>query len=317
MDRGSDNAVQEVESGNLPGEGEYFVLDESVFQTGSSDVSSQDRRGVVGHLVSLSDLVFPQGDIKIVDNAGNVLYDGSDKASRFEISGTDATYSYKFDVGFSDATGGGIYLNLNRELTYLELNAQQNSQYGLVVYGGTASIDSTDVTDLDVAIGGSGDIQFAFREEQGDAERGYLYLNTDSNVINDGVEREAASTYTGRTYVGNIGGDADGKAITVVFGKNNAFGNTSNLYVHDDSSVWFADKDLQTKHTQTVGGLTGSGELNFGNAAEVTLKQTSTDNGNTDVTTHTVRVDNVFTGSGKAVLHIDLRALRTADDDPL
>ena len=317
LDRGSDNAVQEVESGNLPGEGEHFVLDESVFQTGSSDVSSQDRRGVVGHLVSLSDLVFPKGDIKIVDNAGNVLYDGSDKASRFEISGTDATYSYKFDVGFSDATGGGIYLNLNRELTYLELNAQQNSQYGLVVYGGTASVDSTDVTDLDVAIGGSGDIQFAFREEQGDAERGYLYLNTDSNVINDGVEREAASTYTGRTYVGNIGGDADGKAITVVFGKNNAFGNTSNLYVHDDSSVWFADKDLQTKHTQTVGGLTGSGELNFGNAAEVTLKQTSTDNGNTDVTTHTVRVDNVFTGSGDAVFHIDLSALRTADNDPL
>lgn len=150
---------------------------------------------------------------------------------------------------------------------------------------------------------------------------GYLYLNTDSNILDDGVAEEQASTYTGKTYVGNVGGDPNGKAVTVIFGKNNAFGSTSNLYIHDDSSVWFADKDLKTRHTQTVGGLTGEGELNFGNAAEVTLKQTSTGNGYTDTNNGVVRVDNAFTGAsadgGGAVFNIDLSALKLNVADPV
>ena len=150
---------------------------------------------------------------------------------------------------------------------------------------------------------------------------GYLYLNTDSNILDDDVAEEQASTYTGKTYVGNVGGDPNGKAVTVIFGKNNAFGSTSNLYIHDDSSVWFADKDLKTRHTQIVGGLTGEGELNFGNAAEVTLKQTSTGNGYTDTDNGVVRVDNAFTGAsadgGGAVFNIDLGALKLNVADPV
>ena len=67
--------------------------------------------------------------------------------------------------------------------------------------------------------------------------------------------------------------------------------------------------------------MTGEGELNFGNAAEVTLKQTSTGNGYTDTDNGVVRVDNAFTGAsadgGGAVFNIDLGALKLNVADPV
>ena len=67
--------------------------------------------------------------------------------------------------------------------------------------------------------------------------------------------------------------------------------------------------------------MTGEGELNFGNAAEVTLKQTSTGNGYTDTDNGVVRVDNAFTGAsangGGAVFNIDLSELKLNTTDPV
>lgn len=309
---------------NFPTSNQFFVLNGKDFRAGTSNISSQDSDGIIGNLLQIpSQVDLPNGKIKIVDDAGAVLYDGSKEASRFEIAGSDANLYYKFNVNFTGGEGKSLIYTLNRELTRIDLTGNQSSQYGLVVFGGAADETSSNLTDLDVAITGTGDIQFAFTNQQGgeDANMGYLYLNTDSNILDDGVAEEQASTYTGKTYVGNVGGDPNGKAVTVIFGKNNAFGSTSNLYIHDDSSVWFADKDLKTRHTQTVGGLTGEGELNFGNAAEVTLKQTSTGNGYTDTNNGVVRVDNAFTGAsadgGGAVFNIDLSALKLNVADPV
>ena len=309
---------------NFPTSNQFFVLNGKDFRAGTSNVSSQDSDGIIGNLLQIPSRDYlPNGKIKIVDDAGAVLYDGSNEASRFGIAGSDANLYYKFNVNFTGGEGNSLIYTLNRELTRIDLTGNQSSQYGLVVFGGEADETSSNLTDLDVAITGTGDIQFAFTNQQGgeDANMGYLYLNTDSNILDDGVAEEQASTYTGKTYVGNVGGDPNGKAVTVIFGKNNAFGSTSNLYIHDDSSVWFADKDLKTRHTQTVGGLTGEGELNFGNAAEVTLKQTSTGNGYTDTNNGVVRVDNAFTGAsadgGGAVFNIDLSALKLNVADPV
>ena len=309
---------------NFPTSNQFFVLNGKDFRAGTSNVSSQDSDGIIGNLLQIPSRDYlPNGKIKIVDDAGAVLYDGSNEASRFGIAGSDANLYYKFNVNFTGGEGNSLIYTLNRELTRIDLTGNQSSQYGLVVFGGEADETSSNLTDLDVAITGTGDIQFAFTNQQGgeDANMGYLYLNTDSNILDDGVAEEQASTYTGKTYVGNVGGDPNGKAVTVIFGKNNAFGSTSNLYIHDDSSVWFADKDLKTRHTQTVGGLTGEGELNFGNAAEVTLKQTSTGNGYTDTDNGVVRVDNAFTGAsangGGAVFNIDLSELKLNTTDPV
>lgn len=309
---------------NFPTSNQFFVLNGKDFRAGTSNISSQDSDGIIGNLLQIPSRDYlPNGKIKIVDDAGVVLYDGSNEASRFGIAGSDANLYYKFNVNFTGGEGNSLIYTLNRELTRIDLTGNQSSQYGLVVFGGEADETSSNLTDLDVAITGTGDIQFAFTNQQGgeDANMGYLYLNTDSNILDDGVAEEQASTYTGKTYVGNVGGDPNGKAVTVIFGKNNAFGSTSNLYIHDDSSVWFADKDLKTRHTQTVGGLTGEGELNFGNAAEVTLKQTSTGNGYTDTDNGVVRVDNAFTGAsadgGGAVFNIDLGALKLNVADPV
>lgn len=309
---------------NFPTSNQFFVLNGKDFRAGTSNVSSQDSDGIIGNLLQIPSRDYlPNGKIKIVDDAGAVLYDGSNEASRFGIAGSDANLYYKFNVNFTGGEDNSLIYTLNRELTRIDLTGNQSSQYGLVVFGGEADETSSNLTDLDVAITGTGDIQFAFTNQQGgeDANMGYLYLNTDSNILDDGVAEEQASTYTGKTYVGNVGGDPNGKAVTVIFGKNNAFGSTSNLYIHDDSSVWFADKDLKTRHTQTVGGLTGEGELNFGNAAEVTLKQTSTGNGYTDTDNGVVRVDNAFTGAsangGGAVFNIDLSELKLNTTDPV
>lgn len=309
---------------NLPTSNQFFVLNGKDFRAGTSNISSQDSDGIIGNLLQIPSRDYlPNGKIKIEDDAGAVLYDGSKEASRFGIAGSDANLYYKFNVNFTGGKDNSLIYTLNRELTRIDLTGNQSSQYGLVVFGGEADETSSNLTDLDVAITGTGDIQFAFTNQQGgeDANMGYLYLNTDSNILDDGVAEEQASTYTGKTYVGNVGGDPNGKAVTVIFGKNNAFGSTSNLYIHDDSSVWFADKDLKTRHTQTVGGLTGEGELNFGNAAEVTLKQTSTGNGYTDTDNGVVRVDNAFIGAsadgGGAVFNIDLGALKLNVADPV
>lgn len=297
-DRG--NTPVTITEGQIPGDGGYFVINGTAFQSSSENIAAQDESTSLGSLVFYAGR-FPEiyGKIKIEDADGNVLFDEADSTSRFNLAGNDAVFSYKISSTYQGVAGGENIILLRR-LTKINLSNQQSSANGLIVYGGSHGKDSSELVDLDVGITGGGNIQFAYTAAQGEADMGYIYLNPlESSIAQDQVAGESISDYSGRTTVGNVPGE-ENKAVTVIFGKNDAFGKTSNLYIHDDSSVWFADKDLRTKHTQTVGGLTGTGELNFGNAAEVTLHQTSTTAGYTDTVKKTVRIDNIFTGQESA-----------------
>ena len=308
--------IPEIPIEEVPGSDEYFVLNSSAFQVSTGNLSAQDTNNSVANLGYVVSSTPPAlGGILIQDQEGKTLYDSKDNTDRFKVSGADGIFSYKLMTSLS-TVGNSWDFKLNRELTHIQLTQQQG--LGVKVFGGSANVNSSELADLDVAIGGTGNVHFAFTDQQavgGDVEMGYLYLTTDSAILADNVEGEDASTYTGKTYVGNV--DGSGKDITVVFGKNNAFGQTSNLEVHSDSSVWFADKDQNQGHTQTVGGLTGSGQLNLGSAAKLTLDQNSTQNGYADIDTHTVRIANSFTGSGNAVFNVDLSDLKTGQEDPV
>lgn len=308
--------IPEIPIEEVPGSDEYFVLNSSAFQVSTGNLSAQDTNNSVANLGYVVSGTPPAlGGILIQDQEGKTLYDSKDNTDRFKVSGADGIFSYKLMTSLS-TVGNSWDFKLNRELTHIQLTQQQG--LGVKVFGGSANVNSSELADLDVAIGGTGNVHFAFTDQQavgGDVEMGYLYLTTDSAILADNVEGEDASTYTGKTYVGNV--DGSGKDITVVFGKNNAFGQTSNLEVHSDSSVWFADKDQNQGHTQTVGGLTGSGQLNLGSAAKLTLDQNSTQNGYADIDTHTVRIANSFTGSGNAVFNVDLSDLKTGQEDPV
>lgn len=308
--------IPEIPIEEVPGSEEYFVLNSSAFQVSTGNLSAQDTNNSVANLGYVVSSTPPAlGGILIQDQEGKTLYDSKDNTDRFKVSGADGIFSYKLMTSLS-TVGNSWDFKLNRELTHIQLTQQQG--LGVKVFGGSANVNSSELADLDVAIGGTGNVHFAFTDQQavgGDVEMGYLYLTTDSAILADNVEGEDASTYTGKTYVGNV--DGSGKDITVVFGKNNAFGQTSNLEVHSDSSVWFADKDQNQGHTQTVGGLTGSGQLNLGSAAKLTLDQNSTQNGYADIDTHTVRIANSFTGSGNAVFNVDLSDLKTGQEDPV
>lgn len=307
--------IPEIPIEEVPGSGEYFVLNSSAFQVSTGNLSAQDTNNSVANLGYVVSITPPAlGGILIQDQEGKTLYDSKDNTDRFKVSGADGIFSYKLMTSLS-TVGNSWDFKLNRELTHIQLTQKQG--LGVKVFGGSADVNSSELADLDVAIGGTGNVHFAFTDQQavgGDVEMGYLYLTTDSAILADNVEGEDASTYTGKTYVGNV--DGSGKDITVVFGKNNAFGQTSNLEVHRGSSVWFADKDQNQGHTQTVGGLTGFGQLNLGSAAKLTLDQDSTENGYADTDTHTVRIANRFTGSGDAVFNIDLSDLEIGQEDP-
>ena len=322
MDGSNSTNVPETTTENpssLPTSNQFYVINQSAFMAGLTDVASQDERDSVYNLILVDygeNFVSPAGNIKIVDEKNQTVYDGSKEQDRLLIDSNDASFSYKLDMGFRDGPNSGTsYFTINRQLTHIELKGQQGT--GLVIHGGSAGVGSDQLKDLSVAIDGTGNIHFVSTEQEvNDEGMGWLYLNTDESITDDGVQNEQQSDYTGRTNVGNISGDGNIKAITVIFGKDNAFGQTSNLYVHGDSSVWFADKQLNIKHTQTVGGLTGTGELNLGSEAELTLEQNSTQNGYADTDTHTVRIANRFTGSGNAVFNIDLSDLKTGQEDP-
>ena len=308
--------IPEIPIEKVPGSDEYFVLNSSAFQVSTGNLSAQDTNNSVANLGYVVSSTPPAlGGILIQDQEGKTLYDSKDNTDRFKVSGADGIFSYKLMTSLS-TVGNSWDFKLNRELTHIQLTQQQG--LGVKVFGGSADVNSSELADLDVAIGGTGNVHFAFTDQQavgGDVEMGYLYLTTDSAILADNVEGEDASTYTGKTYVGNV--DGSGKDITVVFGKNNAFGQTSNLEVHRGSSVWFADKDQNQGHTQTVGGLTGFGQLNLGSAAKLTLDQNSTENGYADTETRTVRIANSFTGSGNAVFNVDLSDLKTGQEDPV
>ena len=302
------NQAIEMSPAVMPTGNEYFQLQLDDFNAPSTgNLASQDELSQVFNLVQWTGglTVLPSTRVVIVDQVGDTVYDSINATDRLSLKVGESTLYYKLQAGFQQL-GVDNFEALQRQLTRIHLDG--NSTFGQQIHGGTNG------TDLSVAITGTGNVSFVYSTADGSDNEGWLYLNTDTDITDDGVVKEQSSTYTGRTYVGNAMGNADGQAITVVFGKDNAFGSTSNLYVHDDSSVWFADNNRQTKHVQTVGGLTGTGELDVGSAAELTLKQTSTASGNTDTTDRTVRIDNHFVGTDDSVFNIDLSQLAATGD---
>lgn len=132
---------------------------------------------------------------------------------------------------------------------------------------------------------GDGNITFGFSE--GD-QRGYLTLNGDD-----------ANNYKGRTFVGYAAdGQISASPTTIYFGKSNAFDDTLNLDVEEQSEVFIGGRDQNRQFVQTVHGLEGEGLISLGSQARLTIAQSGTTTGNYDE--GVIRIDNKFTSSGDA-----------------
>lgn len=313
---GGSTNIETLEDGsNLPTADQSYVLDYSdISLSNASGIASFDETGTAGNLVRVpvqNVPLFPVGNVQVT-NTPDGTYNSSTEGGRF-IYHSQGTANFHFKLGlagegdFSDRRYG--YIQLTRQLTLVDLLGDLSVEVG----ADAPDASSDNWTDLSSALTGKGNINFVFNGTDADVTKGYLYLNEfGANDVPDIKDEEKTSDYTGQTQVG-VGGE---KAVTVVFGKDNAFGNTSNLNVRADSEVWFADVDRNVHHVQTVGGLQGEGILNFGvgetaeKAAEVTLAQSSTTSGNVyvnaDGTETFIGIDNRFEGSGGAVFNIEL-----------
>lgn len=293
----------------LPVTGEQYTLDYSQFSLSStSGIAQMDENSKAGVLLRFPKEYLSGGlygaSIVITGIPDSGDYDSSKSGARFAYSADSADLYFKLGLNDEGDYEDKNYraMVLTRQLTRIDLKQT------LAVEAGSVA-DEENWTDLSSAITGRGNISYVFNGTEDDVPTGYIYLN--ELVIDDLLDIEEESTYTGTTTVGT-GGDKD---VVVVFGKDNAFGKTSNLDVRAGSEVWFADReDAEERHVQTVGGLTGSGILDFGasddsgSAAEVWLHQTSTGSG--DVyedagQNRYVAIDNVFTSSGGGVFHVE------------
>lgn len=91
-DRG--NTPETITEGQIPGDGGYFVINGTAFQSSSENIAAQDESTSLGSLVFYAGR-FPEiyGQIKIEDADGNVLFDEADSTSRFNLAGNDAVFS--------------------------------------------------------------------------------------------------------------------------------------------------------------------------------------------------------------------------------
>lgn len=265
----------------LPGDGDTvtFVFDESTWVDLTGQLYSQDRVGTFNiDASSLPENWDPSG----VDF--QFSYNGQVGNEIVIDAGGAANLHYSLDASYSEIFGEGT-LNIFRQLTSIELTGE-NVPGGLYVGGSTT--EETEQNDLTVGITGGGDISFGMNT----ADVGYLTLNG-----------TAANTYTGRTYVGATD-DNPGNALYLYFGKNQAFGDTANLFVAGDSKVFFDGVSNGNHYSQTVHGLTGTGELNLGTTATLNLAQNSTAVG--DVQGNTIRINNIFKGTEGTLFDVDL-----------
>lgn len=183
------------------------------------------------------------------------------------------------------------YLGVGRLLTEIELTSQDNWQY----------IDAGEESDVDLSakITGSGNVTFGFNAT-GVANEGWLTLNSD--VESD--EFKQVNDYTGVTRVGYTSAGGASDSAHLVFGMTEAFGDTSMLMVSSNSDVRFGGIDGNKAYTQTVGGLSGSGTLNLGSAAHLTLGQSVVQGETTAPTTEApgrISIQNSFIGTGATV----------------
>lgn len=310
---GSINYETVTDGTALPVTGEQYTLDYSQFSlSNTSGIAQMDENSKAGVLLRFPREYLSGGlygaSIVITGIPDSGDYDSSKSGARFAYSADSADLYFKLglnDEGDYEDPENYRAMVLTRQLTRIDLKQT------LAVEAGSDVPDANERnwTDLSSAITGDGNISYVFNGTEADVRTGYIYLN--ELVIDDLLDIEKESTYTGTTSVGT-GGDKD---VVVVFGKDNAFGKTSNLEVREGSEVWFADReDAEERHVQTVGGLTGSGTLDFGasddsvKAAEVWLHQTSSGSG--DVyedagQNRYVAIDNVFTSSGGGVFHVE------------
>ncbi len=215
-------------------------------------------------------------------------------------------------LGIDDWTGINVVLEVNgvRDNTFVIEEANADFHYTSLLSGGNGRwylertlhqiVLKTDLS-IDVAandnpenilnaeLTGSGNVQFQIAD---DNERGWLTIGDESDDV--------SNNYTGKTTVGGEGS----APVTIVFGETDAFGGTANLDVAAGSDVKFGGWDDNKNYTQTVHGLTGLGQLNLGSAAKLTLHQTSTATGHVEGTQ--IQIDNQISGSGDALLAIDL-----------
>ena len=277
-------SIPTINASDLPAANEQFILNINNFQAGSAIFNQDDGFGSSSITIGRIEGSYNTGlrDVQIVGVTGqNSLIVSNDNA--------DLTYGIRVSIREEWDEEGNPYgiVVLQRNLTNIQLKDNDTG------YSVTLDNDSHS-NDLEATINGAGDIHFVHRDDDLGGAEGWLTLNSEGNE------------YYGETFVGqNAATDPDG-AIHVVFGMNEAFGNTSNLYVNQNSEVKFGGMEDNQSYTQDVGGLTGRGDLNLGSNAILSLKQTTTASGNTDTTDRTIRIDNHFVGTDNSVFNIDL-----------
>ncbi len=283
FDLGSGSTTSELPTygGNeLPSAGERVVLDldSAIFNNTTNNIFAQDETGRGLPLFGIEgswgaegvDLVFRQDGQDLVGN--QVTIGVADQAK----------FTYSMNAGFSF----GKYA--------IEYQLQKINLLSTVGYGLNVSASESRTDDLKATLLGGGNITFGYSAENSD--EGFLTLA--------GSEK---NTYTGWTYVGysTDGAPSAGKT-TIYFGKDAAFGDTANLDVEGSSNVYIGGVNRNQDYSQTVHGLRGTGLIDLGSQATLTLDQSSQETGNVSTEDGTIRVDNRFTGEEGAKYEIEL-----------
>lgn len=190
------------------------------------------------------------------------------------------TYSMVGDVGF------GMY-GVRYQLQ--TINLQSTAGNGLYL-----EVSEEEGDDLKAQLIGDGNITFGYVTDN--PAGGFLTLAGSED-----------NTYTGWTYVGySSDGGMSPAATTIYFGKSNAFGDTANLDVHTNSSVYIGGANGDQAYEQKVHGLRGLGLIDLGQRAHLTLNQVSAGTGYVSTDDETIRIDNKLTGLADAKFDIIL-----------
>lgn len=182
-----------------------------------------------------------------------------DRTTEYTASTGFANFKYSLGAGWTQSNNQWV-IGLTSQLTEIELTSQDNWQ----------SIDAGETSDVDLSakITGAGNVTFGFNAT-GEVNEGWLTLNSDAETD----EFKQVNDYTGVTRVGYTVAGSESDPTHLVFGMTEAFGDTSMLMVSSNSEVRFGGINGDKAYTQIVGGLSGTGTLDLGSAAHLTLNQ--------------------------------------------
>lgn len=182
-----------------------------------------------------------------------------DRTTEYTASTGFANFKYSLGAGWTQSNNQWV-IGLTSQLTEIELTSQDNWQ----------SIDAGETSDVDLSakITGAGNVTFGFNAT-GEVNEGWLTLNSDAETD----EFKQVNDYTGVTWVGYTVAGSESDPTHLVFGMTEAFGDTSMLMVSSNSEVRFGGINGDKAYTQIVGGLSGTGTLDLGSAAHLTLNQ--------------------------------------------